>query len=59
MDITQIQISINKDEETLNGFKTTFIETNIETGNIIDTYTCTHGSLESGENIELTEIEPV
>ena len=58
MDIAQIQISFNKDEGTLMGFKTTFWETDTGTGQIVDVYTCTHGSVEAGDDVELIEIEP-
>ena len=58
MDIGQIQISFNKVEETLKGFKTTFLEIDSNTKDIIDFYTCTHGDVKPGDDVEIIEVEP-
>ena len=56
MDIDSIVISFDKIEETLKGFSITYVERG--DGQIIQSYTCTHGDILEGTYTALKEIKP-
>ena len=58
MDIEQILISFNKEEGTLMGFSTTFLEIDVEDKSVVDSYKCTHGSVTLDDNADIFEIKP-
>ena len=58
MELTSIVVSFNKDQGTIKGFRSTFLEINLEDKSIIDSYTCTHGDISANDETNLFEIEP-
>ena len=59
MDIESILVNFNKDRGTLQGVKTTFLEHHAEDNSIVDSYSCAHGSINTGKSSDIYEIKPL
>ena len=59
MDIESILVNFNKDRGTLQGVKTTFLEHHAQNDSIVDSYSCTHGSVRTAKNADIYEIKPL